>query len=158
MEIANILLWGLLLVFAIIIEVATTALVSIWFIPGIVVAMILSCFKVSFAIQCVVFLFVSFICLLLTKPIANKIKNSSLDCETDLEKMIGTKHLVIKESLNEFETGMIRIKDIEWSILSIDKTPLYINDIVVIEKIEGNTLYCKKEFQQTTNSLNNQTK
>ena len=154
----NILLWGILLIFAIIIEVVTTALVSIWFIPGIIIAMILSCFKVSFAIQCVVFLLVSFICLLLTKPIANKIKNSSLDCETDLEKMIGTKHLVIKESLNEFETGLIRIKDIEWSILSIDKTPLYVNDVVIIEKIEGNTLYCKKEFQQTINLIETQTK
>ena len=144
MSLSTLFLWGALLLFAIILEIATTSLISIWFIPGIVIAMILSCFNVSFAIQCIVFLIISVLCLILTKPIAKKLKNSKIDCETDLEKMIGTKHLVLKESLNEFETGMVRIKDIEWSILSSDNQPLYVNDIVVVEKIEGNTLYCKK--------------
>ena len=78
-EYAMTLVWAVMFVAAIVIETSTSELVAIWFIPGIVVAIILSLCGVPEWIQCLVCAAMSAILLFLAlKVFRKKIKILSL--------------------------------------------------------------------------------
>ena len=65
--------WAAVIAVALIVEIASVQLLSIWFALGGVVALILCLFSVSPAVQITVFIAVSVISLLVFWPIARKI-------------------------------------------------------------------------------------
>lgn len=144
MEVFALIVWSILLILSIILEAITTSLVSIWFIPGILIAMALTAFNVPIVIQIIVFVVVSLICLIATKPLVTKIKAKMKNGKTNLDTLIGNQYIVIEPSPDKFTCGLIRVGDIEWKILPIDNEILEVNDIVVVSEIKGNTMYVRK--------------
>ena len=92
----NILLWLAVVVIAIIVEIETLQIVSIWFAVSGLVTMILAAFNCPIEIQIIVFVVLSVILFLCSRPIVKKINRSKSENST-IESMIGEEVVVIKE-------------------------------------------------------------
>ena len=66
-------IWGILFVLAVVAEIVSFQLVSIWFAAGALAAFLAACFGGSVMLQIILFLAVSVVLLLFTRPIAKKI-------------------------------------------------------------------------------------
>ena len=93
-------LWIGLIVLSIVIEVLTEQLISIWFIPGALVAAILSLCTVDFLWQALVFVLISVIVVPLGKILLGKHRSSD-DTRTNIDAIIGEK-CVVSERIDNF--------------------------------------------------------
>jgi len=110
--------WILLGIILFVIEICTINLVSIWFAFGALVTGILSIFVKDITIQIIVFILVSAISLIFTKPLAKKIKK---DIEpTNLDRVIG-KIGIVTEEINKLEPGEVKVDGKKWSAISTKK-------------------------------------
>ena len=112
------IMWLIILVIMVIIEIATMGLTTIWFAGGAMVAFLLALFGVSFKIQLVAFLVVSFVMLAATRPIAMKHLNLNRT-KTNIDDLTGKHAIVSKEINNMKEEGQIVLGGIEWIARSI---------------------------------------
>ena len=135
--------WLVLMIVLIIIEVATLGLSTIWFAFGALVAFIASLFGASVTLQVILFLIVSIISLLLTRPIA--VKYLSKDrVKTNAEGLIG-KHAIVEEDISNIkETGLVKINGLEWMARTEEDNDIIEKGSVVdIIRIDGVKLIVK---------------
>ena len=69
----NILLWLAVVVVAIIIEIETVQIISVWFAASALVTMILAAFNCPLEIQLIVFVLLSAVLLIVSRPIVKKL-------------------------------------------------------------------------------------
>lgn len=137
-------IWVATIAISIIIEIATTELVSIWFTAGGVVALILSCFKgVHWGIQLGVFLGVSIIAILLLRPLATKLLHRNNHEKTNMNSLVG-KRIRMLSTCNFDNLGTAKINDVVWNVKSENGCVLQQDEIVEIVKFEGNKIIAKK--------------
>ena len=122
--------------------VTSMALISIWFAVGSLAALILSAFDVPLWIQLLVFILVSAILLICTRPIAKKLNKNNID--TNLEINIGKTAKVIEDINNSKATGRVRLKGVDWSAVSETGELIEKDSHVTVTRIEGSKLYVKK--------------
>ncbi len=122
--------------------ITSMALISIWFAMGSLAALILSVFEVPLWIQLLIFILVSAILLICTRPIAKKINKNNID--TNLEIIIGKTAKVIEDIDNSKATGRVRLKGVDWSAVSDTGEFIDKDSHVTVTKIEGSKLYVKK--------------
>ena len=79
--------WLVLFIVLVFIELVTVNLVTIWFAFGSLVSFFVSLFFDNTSLQVGIFVVVSFIALLLTKKIVNKVKNKQI-IPTNLDRVI----------------------------------------------------------------------
>lgn len=133
--------FGLAVLFTII-EVFTFGLTTIWFALGALLMMLLSPLPIPFVWQILIFLVISSLLLIFTRPVA--IKKLKVGREkTNTDSLIGTKALVVKE-ISEFEKGLVKINGVEWSAQSIDSKTIEKGSTCIIKVIEGVTLIVEK--------------
>lgn len=132
--------FGLVIIFTLI-EVFTFGLATIWFAIGALLMMFLSFFPVPFVWQVLLFLLISSLLLIFTRPIAVKKLKVGRE-KTNTDALIGLKALVVKDIL-EFDKGLVKVNGVEWSAKSIDNKPLLKDSTCVIEQIEGVTLWVR---------------
>ena len=84
--------WLMSLVVFVVIEIATMGLTTIWFAGGSLIALLLAVFETSFYMQLGVFLIVSIALLVVTRPLALKYFNKSVE-KTNAEGLIGKQAL-----------------------------------------------------------------
>ena len=94
-------IWLGIVLLSVIVEVSTVALVSIWFMPSALVAMILAFCGVPLWIQILVFLILSALCLLFAKPLSKKVLGVK-HVATNADSVIGEEAVVI-EAINNLE-------------------------------------------------------
>lgn len=136
----SIIAWAVIAVVFLIAEIATVALVSIWFMCGAVVSLILASLNASITIQIIAFIFVSIILLFLTIPYVKKLKSKKVGTNADM--FIGKTYELIQEI--KFNTpGLIKIRDITWNAESGEEVSKGV--LVKVIKIEGNKLIVEKE-------------
>ena len=82
------LFWFIAFVLFLIIELITVNLVTIWFAIGAVASMIATIMTDSFVIQVIVFIVISLVCLLVTKPLVQKFKGFNVH-PTNSDRVIG---------------------------------------------------------------------
>lgn len=129
--------WIIALLIAVIAEAATlTSLVAIWFMPGILVAILLCIFGVSFGIQIAAFLIVSLIFVIATKPLGDKFLNKNTKA-TNFDRVIGQNGIVVTEINNLVGTGCVKVDGKEWTARSDSDGVIPVGTIVVIDKIDG---------------------
>ena len=78
--------WLIAAIVLAVVEVATTSLVSIWFVFGALISMILAYFDLPFYAQIIAFILVSGIIMIFVRPFAKKIayqKNDADQCRPD---------------------------------------------------------------------------
>ncbi len=113
-------MWLILFVIFVIAEIATAGqLVSIWFCFGALAAMFVSMAGASFAWQAVIFIAVSVILLILTKPLVKK-----LHCRievTNAGAVIGEQGVVIEKINNIEGVGAVKVQGKIWSARSSDE-------------------------------------
>lgn len=130
--------WLFLMILFTAIEVATFGLTTIWFALGALVMLFLSPLPIPFLWQILLFLIISSVLLIFTRPIAVKKLKVGRE-KTNTDSLIGEKALVIKE-ITEFEKGLVKIRGMEWSAQSIDGKPIAKDETCIVERIEGVTV------------------
>ncbi len=137
-------LWLGVTVFAIIAEIATVGLVSVWFVGGGLIATLMSLIPgIDWYWQLTAFIVASTLLLIFFRPIVKNILNKNSEGKTNLENIIGQKVKMLTPT--DFDTlGSVKINDVVWSVKAIDDTPLAVDDIVQVVEISGNKLIVKK--------------
>ncbi|MCI8548369.1 MAG: NfeD family protein [Bacilli bacterium] len=132
--------WLGLFVVLLIIEICTINLVSIWFAIGAFVSFFVSMFTENIFIQGSVFLVVSLLTLLVTKPFIKKMKFQNV--RTNLDRVVGMEG-VVTEEISKFEIGEVKVDGKRWSAKS--DSSISVGDVVEIERIDGVKLIVKKK-------------
>lgn len=137
-------LWLGVTVFAIIAEIATVGLVSVWFVGGGLIATLMSLIPgIDWYWQLTAFIVASALLLIFFRPIVKNILNKNSEGKTNLENIIGQKVKMLTPT--DFDTlGSVKINDVVWSVKAVDDTPLAVDDIVQVVEISGNKLIVKK--------------
>lgn len=137
--------WLILFVVLLIIEIFTMGLTTVWFAGGALVAFIMAFIGFELPVQIIVFLSVSILLLVLTRPIAIKFFNQERQ-KTNAESLIGQKAVVLDTIDTIHGTGRVEVNGMEWSA-KVDEEAHIIEagEIVVIEGIQGVKLIVKKE-------------
>ena len=137
------IIWAVVIVAAVIIEALTATLVSVWFIPSALVALILTLFEVPLDIQIIAFVILSALFIFLFKFVI-KLKFNAKKDKLNLDAIIGEKGIVIDKIQNIAGSGQVKVHNQIWSARSAnpDKT-FEEGEIVSIVAIEGVKLICK---------------
>ena len=129
--------WLVAFVILIGIEAATMALTTIWFAGGAVAAFLAAVLGASVQVQLVVFLIVSFVLLLFTRPLAIRFVNRET-VKTNVDGLIGRKAKVIKKIDNNEPSGAAVIDGQEWTARSADEAvTIPVGTHVVIKEVRG---------------------
>ncbi len=135
------ILWGTIVVLAAIIELNTFALVSLWFVIGGIASFVAAYFNVPFLWQFAIFVLTSGVIGVIMIPYVKK-RNSSYT-PTNTDSLVG--HEGMTESELDVITGSGRalVDGQSWAAKSVTNTNIPANTIVVIERIEGVTLFVR---------------
>ena len=88
------ILWLILVILLIVLEVATYQLVAIWFALGAAAALIVSLFELSGTVQIVVFIAVSALSLMASRPLVKKLQSAPKQ-KTNADRIVGQTAKVI---------------------------------------------------------------
>lgn len=136
--------WLAAIVLFVVIEINTMALTTIWFAGGSLVAFIAALFGASVKMQLVVFLIVSGILLLFTRPFATKYFNKGT-VQTNAASLIGKKARVTAEINNQFSQGAAVIGGQEWTARAErEEDVIQVGEMVLIKEIRGVKLIVEK--------------
>ncbi len=121
-----------------IVELSTTQLVSLWFVLGAAATAVCSAtfLKDQLIWQIVVFLLISAVLLMLTRPFVKKLKTNE-GVRTNSDRNIGKTALVISEIDPEKGTGQVRVGSEKWSAKSLDSSVIKEGTNVKVVAIEG---------------------
>ena len=140
------LFWIIVAVIALIVEIISLGLSSIWFIGGGIVAAVIAYLDGPFWLQVVAFIVVSTVLLLVMRPIA--VKHLGLGREkTNTDSLIGRTEMIRTTVDNNAGTGSLKIGDVDWRAVSDDGSVIPEGTLVVIERIEGTKLFVRREFR-----------
>ncbi|MGI6012533.1 MAG: NfeD family protein [Ruminococcus sp.] len=137
--------WLVLLVVLIAIEIITLGLSTIWFAGGALVAFIAALFHAPVTVQVILFLIVSILLLVFTRPVAVKYLNHGR-VKTNVESLIG-KRAVVSETIDNIRSaGHVTVNGLEWMARSRDDGEIIEKEeIVRIIRVEGVKLIVEKE-------------
>lgn len=132
------LFWIAVIVIALGVELLTTALISIWFAIGAVFALASSWMGVSLVIQAIIFIFISVLTLILTKPYVEKrlLPKDKVE-KTNVDALIGQKAVVTIEISNAEAKGEVILDGKFWTARSVNDELIPISQTVLVERIEG---------------------
>ena len=134
-------IWLIMFLVLLLIEFLTVGLVSIWFSIGALAALISTFITDSFLIQAVVFVVVSIISLIITRPLIKKFKSEP----TNMDRVIGKIAEVTKE-IKPNKYGEVIIFGTEW--IAVSESKISVGTKVVVEKIDGAKLIVRKEGEE----------
>lgn len=119
------------------IEIGTMALTTIWFAGGAMAAFFAALAGVSVKAQLIIFLIVSFVLLVFTRPFASKFINRGT-VKTNAEGLVGKKARVTAEINNTLSTGAAIINGQEWTARAADdETVIAAGESVIVKEIRG---------------------
>lgn len=132
-------MWFVAIVVLTIVEATTVALVSIWFILGAAVALILNLVGFNIQIQCTAFIIVSIASLAIIRPLMYK--QNSLRESRELNSLVGKECRV--SSNREFEDYTVTINDTTWNAKCEPGTVANVGQKVTVTRVLGNTVIIK---------------
>ena len=138
------IMWLIIFAILLVIEIATLGLTTVWFALGALAAFLAAYIGFGTVVQVIVFLVVSIILLILTRPIAMKFFNQKRE-HTNAESLIGQK-AVVKEEINTVQAlGRVEVNGMEWSAKTDESDVIEAGTIVLIKGIQGVKLIVEKE-------------
>ena len=142
-----IVLWLVLLIIAVVVEVLTMGLTSIWFAGGALVAILATFVHAPIWLQVVLFFLVSLLLLFFTRPIAVKYFNKDR-VRTNVESMVGRQAIVTSEIDNLQGIGQVIVGGQEWSARSEDdRLHMEVGTVVVVVAVSGVKLIVREDPQ-----------
>lgn len=140
-----VIVWFAIFLVLIAIEALTADLLTIWFMPGAAICVILAAFEVSVPIQIAVFFAVSIVMLILSKTLLKKYFIQKKSGKTNLDLIIGEVGIVIEDIDNVAAKGCVKVKFQLWTARAADSEAIIkAGDKVKIIAIEGVKLICEK--------------
>lgn len=133
--------WFMACLVLLFIEISTVNLVSIWFAIGSLFAMILAIFTDNFLLQLIMFIVISIIALLITKPLVKKFRKTDI-VPTNLDRVIGKRADVIKE-ITADKYGEVKVLGAVWT--AAGNGNFKVGDKVIVKSIDGVKLIVEKE-------------
>ena len=133
-------LWIAIIIITALFEASTAGLTTIWFTIGGIIAFIVSLFTDILLIQFIVFLIISIVCLIFTRPL---VKNKLLikKEKTNADSVIGKTGIVTEDINPTNGTGQVKVEGISWSAKADDFIEK--GKTVEIINIQGVKLYVK---------------
>ena len=139
------IIWLILVVVLLIIELITVGLTTIWFAAGSAAAFLLSLTGAGAVWQIVMFLAVSIVLLILTRPWALKYVNRNRE-KTNYESMIGKTVKVTQRISNADQTGTAVYDGQEWTARSTeDGAVIEEGTLAIVTAIEGVKLIVREK-------------
>lgn len=137
--------WLIALVVFLVIEIITLGLTTIWFAGGALVAFVAAILHLPLLVQIVLFLLVSLLTLIFTRPVAERYFNAQRE-QTNVNGMIGKEAKVTVEIDNFNQTGTILISGVEWTARSLeDRDIIPPGSRVEICRVEGVKVFVKRK-------------
>ena len=132
--------WGILFVLTVVAEIASQQLISIWFAAGSLVALVAAMFGVPIWLQAVLFVAVSALLLVLTRPLVRKFTNF-VSKDTNLRLDLGKYGTVVQTVDPEKGTGRVRVDDIDWIAVSHPDLVIPKGATVQVQSVDGTKLF-----------------
>lgn len=139
----QIIFWAVALVVLLIVEGVTAQLVTIWFAAGSLAALIAAILKAPVLAQIVLFVVVSAVSLIATRPIVKKITSKKAE-SFNADKNIGKMAVVTEDIDNLNGTGAAKLDGLVWTARSSDGSKIEAGKSVIVEKIEGVKIIVKE--------------
>lgn len=138
-------IWLALVIVAVVVELISADMTSIWFAIGALVAMILAIFpEVAWYVQLPVFLVISFILLLALRPIAKKYFTSRDNTKTNVDALAGQR-VILQTVPTATEAGSTTIGDVTWMVvLETPSDEFTVGETAEVVEVRGNKLIIKK--------------
>ena len=131
------ILWLILLCVLLVIEIITLGLTTIWFAGGALAAFLAALAGGGDALQFGLFLGVSVILLLVTRPLAVRFLKKNKTA-TNAESLIGEQAVVTCDINNLQGEGQVQVRGMEWTARTLtDDETIEKDAIVTILKIDG---------------------
>ncbi len=124
-------------------EAATAGLVSIWFVAGAVAALIVTELGASLLIQFAVFLVVSILALIATRPLAKKMLDKTI-VPTNADRVLHREAKVTETVDNENAAGAVYIDGKTWTARSDSGAIIEKGKMAEIVRMEGVKLYVRE--------------
>ncbi len=138
-------LWLSVTILAAIVEAAVPALVSIWFVPGGLAALIVSLLGGPVWLQILLFLVVSALALLFTRPLVKKFQKDKAE-STNADMVLGRTALVTEDINDLLGTGRVTVRGNSWSARSVEEgTVIPKGEAVLVARIEGVKLMVRRK-------------
>ena len=129
--------WLVVIVLFIAVEVNTMALTTIWFAGGAVAAFLAALAGLTIKTQLVLFLIVSLVLLIFTRPFAMKYVNKGT-VNTNAMDLLGKKARVTAEINNQLSKGAAVVNGQEWTARAAEEEAVIPEgEIVLIREIRG---------------------
>lgn len=137
--------WLAAVIVLLVIEIVTLGLTTIWFAGGALVACIAALFHTSILVQVILFLAVSVLLLLFTRPMAVRYMNKNRT-KTNAESLVGKEAVVLQRIDNLNSQGQVQVNGLEWTARAgASQEIIEAGTIVEIEKIDGVKLIVRKK-------------
>lgn len=144
--------WLAVIAVAIVIEILTLDLVSVWFAFGAVIPFILAAVGgIAIEIQIAVFVVVSALLIIFMRNWAKKLLFKNMNEKTNINSIIGKKIRLLEDT--DFEhLGSLKINDVTWTAVSHDGKLIKAGQIVEVVKVDGNKLLVKEVEEKANNN------
>ncbi len=130
-------LWLGLSVLFVLIELGTTALVSIWLVVGSIAALFTSFLTPEPTWQWLVFAVVSILALIVTRPLVRKFRTRNGTAHTGADRNVGRTACVL-EAIVPGKPGRVRLDGVDWAAAS--DVPLEPDALCTVLSVNGTTL------------------
>ncbi|MDY0295640.1 MAG: NfeD family protein [Acholeplasmataceae bacterium] len=132
--------WLAFFVIALVVEVITADMISIWFALAAIPSFIIALVDGHIVWQIVSFIVIAGVLLFLTRPVVKKYLKTN-EIKTNVDAMVGMTGTVIKEITSD-EIGRIVIRQIDWAAVS--KENIHVGEHVRVLDVDGNKLIVEK--------------
>ena len=125
---------ALVIIFALI-EVLTLGLTTVWFAIAAVIMVFLSFLPIPLSVQILIFLAISAVLLIFTRPVA--VKKFKIGREkTNVDSLIG-KRVLVTRKISEFEKGEVKANGLIWTARADSNTEIAEGTKCEVLRIEG---------------------
>ena len=128
--------WLIMIVVFLLAEASTVMLVSTWFAIGSLAAMLMALIGAGIALQVIVFVIISAVCLTALRPLVRKHISPKLT-KTNVDAVIGTTGLVTAPIDNVMAQGQVKLGAMTWTARSESGEPIPEGTLVKVVRIEG---------------------
>ena len=141
------IIWLAALVILLLAEALTLGLTTIWFAGGALIALIAALVGANVWVQLGIFLAVSLLLLIFTRPAALRYMNKST-LKTNVDSLAGEVGVVSERIDNLEATGKVKLNDVLWTARSEDGTVIEEGAVVEISRVEGVKLIVKMKEEE----------
>ncbi len=129
------IIWIAAMVIFAVAEIATVQFISIWFAVGSLAAFFAAMLDLNNTVQITVFVLVSVLLFILSKPLVKKLQKTKVNTNSD--RLVGKTVIISQQVDNVKEQGRTHVGGVDWSVRSSDGSIIEAGEQAVVEDIKG---------------------